>query len=237
MAETSAPEKHLVITGGSKGIGLATAKQFQSAGYRVINLSRSSIPLPGAVHIDADLTAKDWLEAAKQPLLEAIAGSAGITLVHNCALQIPGNLAAVTEPDLRATVEVNIVAPVLLTTLLLEHMPPGSSILYVGSTLSLRAAPNLTTYVTTKHAQVGLMKSTCQDLAGTGIHTACICPGFTDTEMLARFAGEVLPHLASMTTQGRLIAPEEIANVIYFAAHNPVVNGAILPADLGMKEQ
>lgn len=237
MTETNTPVKHLVITGGSKGIGLATAQQFQNAGYRVVNLSRTPIPLADAVHIDADLAAKDWLQTAKQPLLEAIAGSAAITLVHNCALQIPGSVAEVTEPDLRAVVEVNIVSPMLLTALLLEHMQPGSSILYVGSTLSLRATPNLASYVTTKHAMVGLMKSTCQDLAGTGIHTACICPGFTNTEMLARFAGDVLPYLAAKTTQGRLITPEEIANVIYFAATNPVVNGATLQADLSFKEQ
>ena len=63
------------------------------------------------------------------------------------------------------------------------------SIIYIGSTLSEKGVANSCSYVTSKHAVVGLMRSTTQDLVGKGIHTACICPGFTDTEMLKNHVG------------------------------------------------
>lgn len=71
--------------------------------------------------------------------------------------------------------------------LLLTHAAKstqGSSVIFVGSTLSEKAVANRASYVTTKHAVVGLMRSYVQDLFGSGVHTAVVCPGFTDTPML-----------------------------------------------------
>ena len=110
--------------------------------------------------------------------------------------------------------------------------------LYVGSTLSEKAIPGKFSYVVTKHALVGMMRATCQDLAGRAIHTACICPGFTDTEMLREHVpAEALDSVRSMSTYGRLITPDEIARTLHWAAHNPVVNGAVLHANLGQVER
>lgn len=236
MTAKPVAQKHMVITGGSKGIGLSIAKLFESEGYRIINLSRTPIPLADAVHIDIDLGVKGWVDMIAKPLIKAVDGSQSLVLVHNSAVQIPGSISDVVESDLRAMLEVNIVAPSLLNTVLIPYMPPGSSIVYVGSTMSLRATKNMTGYIASKHAVVGLMRSTCQDLAGSGIHTACVCPGFTKTEMLERYSRDMLSHLASMTTQERLIAPEEIARAIHFCAVNPVINGSVINADLGWKE-
>ena len=118
-------------------------------------------------------------------------------------------------------------------------MAEGSSIIYIGSTLSEKAVANSYSYVSTKHAMVGMMRATCQDLAGSGIHTACICPGFTDTEMLRAHVGdsnEVLAEIGSMSSYGRLIEPAEIARTFEFATANPVINGSIIHANLGQKE-
>jgi NAD(P)-dependent dehydrogenase (short-subunit alcohol dehydrogenase family) len=117
-------------------------------------------------------------------------------------------------------------------------MKPGSAIIYVGSTLSEKAVPGSYTYVTTKHAMVGMMRATCQDLAGRDIHTACICPGFTDTEMLRQHVQEEFMDLVRATsTFNRLIHPEEIAETIFWAATNPVINGAVVHANLGQVER
>ena len=117
-------------------------------------------------------------------------------------------------------------------------MPPGSSVLYVGSTLSEKAVPGSFSYVTTKHANIGMIRATCQDLAGRQIHTAAICPGFTDTEMLREHVpDEALTAVASMSAYDRLVNPDEIAATLLWAAASPVINGAVIHANLGQVER
>lgn len=228
--------KSLLITGASKGIGYATAKKFLSEGYQVINISRSPSSLPGLTQLSADLFQPDWIEDIREVLLQAAADADELVIVHNAALQSHASVKQLDGEQFRQVMELNVIAPQILNHLLLDSLKPGSAVLYVGSTLSLKATANVAAYVTSKHALVGLMRSTCQDLAGTGIHTACVCPGFTDTEMLRAYGGEVLDHLAAQSTQNRLIKPEEIADTLYFCATYPVVNGALLRADSGLIE-
>ena len=140
---------------------------------------------------------------------------------------------------LARVLQINVVAPQQLNRILLARMGSGSAIVYVGSTLGEKAVAGSCSYVVSKHALLGLMRATCQDLAGRGIHTACVCPGFTDTEMLRAHVGQdpaILGSLASGVTFGRLIAPVEVARTILFCAGNPVINGAVIHANLGQVE-
>lgn len=229
-------KKVLVITGASRGIGLATAQLFLNNGFRVVNLSRSPSPLTGVENIDADLSRDDWDKSVAAPLQQIAAAAEQLVLVHNAGAIIKDSLPTLDIDAFKRVLNINVVAPALLSHLLLPQMKAGSSIIYVGSTLGEMAVANSCAYVTSKHALIGLMRSTCQDLGGTGIHTACVCPGFTDTEMLRAHVGhseEILQDLSQRVTQKRLIQPEEIANTIYFSAQNPVINGAVLHANLG----
>jgi NAD(P)-dependent dehydrogenase (short-subunit alcohol dehydrogenase family) len=83
------------------------------------------------------------------------------------------------------------------------------------------------------------MRATCQDLMGTGIHTAMVCPGFTDTEMLRTHLGdnkEVITSIGAMNSFSRLVQPEEIASGIVFCHDNPAINGSVFHLNLGQKE-
>ncbi len=83
------------------------------------------------------------------------------------------------------------------------------------------------------------MRATCQDLVGRQIHTAAVCPGFTATEMLNEHlqANPALRDaIAANVVLGRLAEPAEIAETLWFCAHNPVINGAVLHANLGQVE-
>ena len=95
-------------------------------------------------------------------------------------------------------------------------------------------------YCTTKHALVGMMRSLCQDVSTQEIHTCMVCPGFTETEMLLKRAGgkpEILTQLTDMVKARRLIAPQEIADFIYYSSQTPVLNGSVLHANLGQVER
>ena len=230
--------KCLLITGASAGIGLHTAQRFLSEGYSVINLSRRRCPVDAVSQINCDLSSPGFLETISSQLTPLLKDAEEIVLIHNAARM--ENDSAVETPSnaFREVLEVNVVAPNSLNYSVIPFMKPGSSILYVGSTLSEKAVPGSYSYVVTKHANIGMMRATTQDLAGRGIHTACVCPGFTDTEMLrAHVPSDAMDTVRSMSAFERLIDPDEIAECLYWAAQNPVINGSILHANLGQIER
>lgn len=229
-------QRVLIITGASRGIGLATAELFLAEGYSVYNLARTPAPHAGIHNIQADLTHPDWERDIGPQLINAVQGADQVALVHNAGAISKDSLINFDVDEFRRVMEVNVTGPARLTHLLLPQMRAGSSIIYVGSTLSEMAVPGSLAYVTSKHALIGLMRSTCQDLAGSGVHTTCVCPGFTDTDMLRAHVGgspEVLAAIASGVTANRLIAPGEIARTILFCAREPVLNGGVVHANLG----
>ena len=121
-----------------------------------------------------------------------------------------------------------------------EKLAELSSILYLGSTLSEKAVANSYSYSTLKHAVIGLMRATTQDLApNRKIHSCCICPGFTKTKMLLEHIRDtnILKEITKINSHNRLIEPKEISEFLYFCSQTPVINGAILHANLGQIER
>lgn len=230
--------KCLLITGASAGIGLHTAETFLQEGYQVINLSRRRCPLDAVTHINCDLAEPGFIDSIGQQLSATLRDAETVTLIHNAAKLVNDSAVETPSNAFREVLEINVVAPNTLNYFVIPYMQAGSSILYVGSTLSEKAVPGSFSYVTTKHAGVGMMRATCQDLAGRNIHTAAICPGFTDTEMLREHVPEeAMAQVAAMSAYERLVSPDEIAATLLWAAQNPVINGAVLHANLGQVER
>jgi len=229
----------VIITGASRGIGFALAKRFLARGATVVSVARSRCPLDSVVQLTADFAIAGFEQSIAAQLSALAESRTRIILVHNAAVLEPDDARNVDSEVFARTLAVGLVAPAILNRMLIPKMPRGSSILYVGSTLSEKAVTGLLSYVTSKHAVIGLMRATCQDLLGSGIHTACVCPGVTDTEMLQQRVGNdeaTLRALCAMTGEGRLIEPDEIAAVLEFAADHPVLNGTVVHANLGQKE-
>jgi NAD(P)-dependent dehydrogenase (short-subunit alcohol dehydrogenase family) len=236
-----------IISGASVGIGCETARLFGADGYTVYNLSRRPCPLPGVHNLHCDLGDAQQTAEVLQQLCASLmqAGGPGdgdsgpVALIHNASLMLKDSVTDCGDEALARVLRVNVSAVNQLNRALLPVMGAGSSILYVGSTLSEKAVPGAFSYVVSKHAQAGLMRATCQDTMGSGIHTALICPGFTDTEMLRTHLHndpEIIRSIGSMNSFNRLIEPQEIAALIHWAHYNPVINGAVLHANLGQRE-
>ena len=232
--------KLAIVTGASSGIGAATARTFLAAGWQVINVSRRPCPVDGVESLACDFADPAAVAATAAMLASRAAIAEPTVLVHNASLLLKDAVGTTDPARFLEVLQVNLGAPNALNNALLPHLAPGSAVIYIGSTLSEKAVPGAHSYVTTKHAIVGMMRATCQDLAGQGIHTACICPGFTDTEMLATHVGadaDTRAALAAMSAFGRLIEPAEIAETILWAATHPVLNGAVIHANLGQVER
>lgn len=229
----------LIITGASSGIGAATAQKFLDNQWTVINISRRSCSHEGVVNILTDLSGLTPECELYQKLNELIPESAKICLIHNAFAYYKDNVETIRPEEFRHVLEVSLIAPVIINQWLISKMQHGSSIIYIGSTLSEKAVPNAASYSVAKHAIAGLMRATCQDLADKKIHTVCICPGFTDTEMLKTHLNND-PAIVKMITDKvcfkRLIEPPEMADTIYFAAQSSILNGAMIHANLGQVE-
>ena len=228
-----------IITGASVGIGAAAAARFVAAGYRVYNLSRRACPVEGVTNLRCDLSDNASIDAALATLQEAVEDSGQVALVHNACQMLKDSAIDCPEENLVSSLQTNVVSANRINRALLPLLPAGSSVLYVGSTLSEKAVAGSFSYVISKHAVAGMMKATCQDLMGSGVHTACICPGFTDTEMLRTHLGNdqaLIDSIASLNSFNRLIEPDEIAGLICWAHDNPVINGSVLHAHLGQRE-
>jgi 3-oxoacyl-[acyl-carrier protein] reductase len=227
---------YLVMTGGSSGIGEKAIALFIERGWRAINISRSPCQVAGVINFSIDLASQNWSEQYQADLQAVVGDAEKICLVHNAASFKSDAVTTLTDESFRDVLNINLVAPVALNRIFLPYMKPGSSIIYIGSTLSEQAVPGRASYVVTKHALVGLMRSTCQDLVGKSIHTACICPGFVNTKMVSDNVTDMAAFrqfIQSKVTANRLIEPDEIANFIYFCAEQPIINGSVLHANLG----
>jgi len=228
-----------IITGASAGIGTATAQAFLDAGYRVFNLSRRACPLEDVTSLACDFAHESSITACAEQLRAAIHKHDSVSLIHNACQMRKDRAGDCSSANLREVLETNLVAINSLNQILLPSLPPTSSVLFIGSTLSEKAVAGAYSYVISKHALLGMMRATAQDLFGSGVHTALICPGFTDTEMLRTHLGHdsaLMSTLAAGNSFGRLVAPEEIAALLLWAHQNPVINGSVLHANLGQKE-
>jgi 3-oxoacyl-[acyl-carrier protein] reductase len=232
-------EPTVIVTGASAGIGLAIAERFASRGHRVLSLARRRCPVDVVESLLIDLAGQDVPKLLPQLLPKLPTGKTVIHVVHNAASLPHDNAIDVDAGVLERNLRLNVVTPALLNAAIIPRMGPGSSIVFVGSTLSEKGVPRRLSYVTGKHAMLGLMRATVQDLWGRGINTVCVAPGFVDTGMLRpvldadpMFEREVL----DMVSYGRLIEPEEIAEIVEFVTRTPALNGALINANLGQKQ-
>jgi len=234
----------LIVTGGGSGIGAAVARQAAREGWAVLNLSRSGMREPLSPEerariesVQVDLV-RDWRHSAlaftQTTLKRHTRLARRIALVHNAAFSFNDTAQAPRIAEMAALLELSTLIPTRLNELVIPRMQRGSSIIYVGSTLSHKGVPGSLSYVTAKHALLGLARATAKDLYGTGIHALCVCPGPTETPMLSGLYGEERHRMFEpLMSEGRLATAEEIARVVLFAAASPQMNGALIDAAFG----
>ena len=243
MATSPQPEspRAALVTGGGGGVGRAVAARLVENGWLVGLLGRDARRLEAAVGelgarafaFPGDVTKRDDVEAAVASLADQ--GAAPRVLIHAAGL---ARSSAVLPPDDElwdATMAVNSTGAWIGATACLPAMlaEGDGDIVFIASTAALRGYRYTAAYVASKHAVLGLARALAADVGPKGVRVHVVCPGFLDTPMtdqtVARIvatsrldAAAVRASLAAMNRSGRLIRPEEVAELILTRLHDSV---------------
>lgn len=238
--------QHALVTGASRGIGLAIARALVAEGALVSLIARTKPELPVAAgqtfYVAADVTDDSQLRQATAAAVQAL-GPTGI-LVNNAGGVKTGPFVSQDLDVVRSLFDLNVMSVFALTRLVLPGMLERGQgrIINIASTAGLKGYPYIAAYTASKHAVVGLTRALALEVAKSGVTVNAICPGYTETEMVAASAAEVArktgrseeavrAEFAKSNPQGRLVTPEEVAAAVVYLAGPAAsaVNGVALP--------
>ena len=225
---TRLSDSHAVVTGGSGGIGLAIAKALVAGGARVTIASRN-IDRINEVANSVDGIGGVALDVTDPASVKAAFDSVGPVdiLVNNSGIALATPFETTSLEQMSSIMAVNLTGVFSCMQAVLPAMRKRNSgrIVNIASTAGLRGYSYASVYSASKHAVIGLTRSLALELARTGITANCVCPGFTDTEIVAtaianiakvtgRSEAEVLAELVSHNPQKRLVTAEEVADTV-----------------------
>jgi NAD(P)-dependent dehydrogenase (short-subunit alcohol dehydrogenase family) len=251
--QNSYTNKVVLITGGTSGIGKATALAFAEAGAKLVITGRrekegaeiaSEINKTGgtAAFVRADV-AKD---ADVQKAVDFVLSTHGRLDVafNNAGIEIGGPLDQVTEEQYRRTFDINVwgVLNSMKYEIAAMLKTGGGAIVNTSSVAGHIGLPQSSIYTATKHAVEGLTKAVAVEFAKQGIRVNSVAPGAVDTEMVDRFVGKEGDQrnwLRSLHPIGRFGASEEIAAAVLYLASDAAkfTTGTSLLVDGGMTAQ
>ncbi len=228
--------RSVLVSGGSRGIGLATAQRLQSQGHRVAVLSRKGDGAEGLLGIACDLRDPAAITAA---VAQAAAAHGPVeVLVSNAGVSIDRLLLRLDDEELLEQVETNLLAAVRLTKAVAGGMARGrwGRLVYVGSVVAATGSAGQTAYATSKAGLVGLARSVARELASRNVTANVVTPGAIDTDMTAALPEARREAIAAAVPLARFGSAEEVAAVVAFLVGEEAayVTGAVLPVDGGL---
>jgi NAD(P)-dependent dehydrogenase (short-subunit alcohol dehydrogenase family) len=242
-----------IITGGSSGIGLATALLFSREGAQVLiaarhpKLGRQAVQKINATGGRALFVACDVrrVEDCQHVVASALDAFGHLDILFNNAgvIYVDRTVANTSDQEWFDTLGINITGTFFMSRLAIPHMAEagGGVIINNASVFGLKAGAGVAAYCAAKGAIVMLTKAMAVDHAARHIRVNCICPGSVDTPLLhgemAALGGEALlrPIFASRHPLNRISTPEEIAHAVLFLASDDssFITGAAIPVDGG----
>lgn len=227
--------RSVLVTGGSRGIGLATARLLAEQGHRVAVTYRSAPP-EGLLAVRCDVTSSAEVDAAFTEV-EAAQGPVEV-VVSNAGITDDQLLLRMSEASFTSVLDANLTAAFRVAKRASRGMLKArwGRLVFVSSVVGLSGGAGQANYAASKAGLVGLSRSLARELGSRSITANVVAPGFVDTDMTAELTEARRAELLGTIPLGRTAAPAEIAAVIGFLASDAsaYVTGAVLPVDGGL---
>lgn len=232
-------ESVALVTGGSRGIGAATAAALVASGHRVVVASRSGnapdgVDVAGAVSMDVG--DPQSIEAGLTQVTEEF-GSISV-LVANAGITRDTLLMRMSDEDIDAVLATNLAGSIRLARGVLRGMlrAKNGRIVFISSVVGLLGSAGQVNYAASKAGLVGAARSLAREVGSRGITVNVVAPGFVETDMTAELDDQRKAEILQAVPIGRYAAPSEVAAAVDFLVGPDAgyITGALIPVDGGL---
>jgi len=234
--------RNVLVTGGSRGIGLAIAKRLAAADYDVIAVARREseefreAAKAGNLHFHAcDLSEIEAIPAFVKAVRDKFGAIYG--LVNNAGLGTEGLLATMHNSEIEALVRLNVLSPAILTKYVVRHMMADGEgrIVNISSIIASTGYNGLSVYGATKAAATGFTRSLAREVGKLGITVNAIAPGFIATELTQGLSDDARQRIAGRSALRRLPETDDVAQMVEYllGEGGRNITGSVLTVDAG----
>jgi len=223
-----------LVTGGNRGIGLATALRLRESGMTVVVGTRSGDAPEGLDSVQMDVSDPRSIEAGFAEI-EASFGTVGV-LVANAGITRDGLLMRMTDEDIDIVLQTNLAGSIRLARRALRGMVKAraGSIIFVSSVVWAAGSGGQVNYAASKAGLVGAARSLAREVGSRGVTVNVIAPGFVETDMTAELDESRRAAILQGIPLGRYAQPAEVATAVEFLAAARYITGAVIPVDGGL---
>ncbi|SFS04255.1 3-oxoacyl-[acyl-carrier protein] reductase [Microbacterium sp. cf046] len=229
-------DRVVLVTGGNRGIGRATAERFVAEGYRVAVTVRSGEGPEGTLTVRADVTDAAAVDAAFTEV-EAKLGPVEI-VVANAGITKDTLLLRMTEDDFDSVISTNLGGAFRVVKRASKGMlrAKWGRVILISSVVGLYGGAGQINYAASKSALVGFARSLTRELGSRGITANVVAPGFIETEMTASLPDDLQAEYKRSIPAARFATTDEVAGVITWIASDDAayISGAVIPVDGGL---
>jgi 3-oxoacyl-[acyl-carrier protein] reductase len=247
-ASWCAQVRNVIVTGASRGLGLAMSRTLASSGYRVIALARSLNPELTAAALQAAEDARGAIEFRAcdlshldliAPLVRALRADFGplYGLVNNAGLGTSGILSNMRDQEIQGLIQLNTVSPIVLSKYVLRSMMSQREgrIINIASIVATTGYSGLSVYSATKASLIGFTRSLAREVGQLGITVNALAPGFVDTQMTHELTDSQRQKIARRSALHRMPEPIDVARSVEFllGEGGRNITGTVITIDAG----
>lgn len=234
--------KNAIVTGATKGIGLAIAKMLLKEGYHVVaTYSSDKSAADSAAAEFASISTEFEIVRANQADKAAMKEFAAAMLakghvdciINNTGATVRKHLSEITDAEWETSMQVNVNSSLFLVRDLLPAIHSGSKIVFIGSMMGIYPHGTSIAYGVAKSAVHALALNLVKFFEGTGTTVNVVAPGFVETEWQKDKPQQIRNNIYDKTAIKRFASVEEIADAVKFCINNPFVNGSIIEVNGG----